>query len=67
MADVSKHKLTYNDETRKFSRMCDEWAKSNEWIRALDFLQIASVLAQNNPNDQDLGRKIRSLLKSTEL
>jgi hypothetical protein len=67
MADLSKHKLTYNDETRKFSRMCDEWAKSNEWIRALDFLQIASVLAQNNPNDQDLGRKIRRLLKSTEL
>ena len=56
MIDLSKHKLTYN-----------EWAKSNEWIRALDFLQIASTLAQNNPNDQDLGRKIRSLLKSTEL
>ena len=67
MTDLTKHQLTYNDETRKFSRMCDEWAKSNEWIRALDFLQIASTLAQNNPNDQDLGRKIRSLLKSTEL
>jgi len=56
MTDLTKPQLTYN-----------EWAKSNEWIRALDFLQIASVLAQNNPNDQDLGRKIRSLLKSTEL
>jgi len=56
MTDLTKHQLTYN-----------EWAKSNEWIRALDFLQIASTLAQNNPNDQDLGRKIRSLLKSTEL
>lgn len=67
MADLSKHKLTYNDETRKFSRMCDEWAKSNEWIRALDFLQIASAVAKLNPNDQDLGRKIRRLLKSTEL
>ena len=49
MTDLTKPQLTYN-----------EWAKSNEWIRALDFLQIASVLAQNNPNDQDLGRKIRS-------
>jgi hypothetical protein len=56
MADLSKHKLTYN-----------EWAKSNEWIRALDFLQIASAVAKLNPNDQDLGRKIRRLLKSTEL
>jgi len=56
MTGLTKPELTYN-----------EWAKSNEWIRALDFLQIASTLAQNNPNDQDLGRKIRSLLKSTEL
>jgi hypothetical protein len=42
MTDLTKHQLTYN-----------EWAKSNEWIRALDFLQIASTLG--------------SLLKSTEL
>lgn len=64
---MSKEFDEFLDSVRKEDETYNEWAKSNEWIRALDFLQIASVLAQNNPNDQDLGRKIRSLLKSTEL
>jgi hypothetical protein len=64
---MSKEFDEFLDSVRKEDETYNEWAKSNEWIRALDFLQIASTLAQNNPNDQDLGRKIRSLLKSTEL
>jgi hypothetical protein len=64
---MSKEFDEFLDSGRKEDETYNEWAKSNEWIRALDFLQIASTLAQNNPNDQDLGRKIRSLLKSTEL
>lgn len=36
---------------------------TTETIKVLDALQIIQALAQNNPNDQDLGRKIRRLLK----
>jgi hypothetical protein len=28
MADLSKHSLTYNEETRKFSKALDNWVES---------------------------------------